>query len=213
MKKGQVWILLSILLVLSIIGLSIKAYTSEPERSNEQVLLEPLSLEEQAEKLRLTVEAAQRAAFQLDDPELEKWIFRKLSEAIYFDVKWKEKEIIKQARVDMQENVDFIQYAAAEYEIVVSDDMYVEYIDKHFNSEAMRESVEFYAGAMNISADDYIYDFERDRVIRLITMELLYPVLYDKYNTLDELNNKERVYYNWETIFEKYAEEIKMFKK
>lgn len=213
MKKGQVWILLSILFALSMVGYIIKAYTSEPERSNEQVLLEPLTMEEQAEKLRLTVEAAKRPAFQLDDPELEKWIFRKLYEAIYLDAKWKDKAIVKQARAEKQENDDFIYYAAAEYGIIVTDDMYEEYIKKHFYTEEILEGLEVYEEVLHISANDYLYEYERDRMTRLIAMQLLYPILYDKYNKLDEMNNKERVYYNWQTIFEKYAEEIKAFKK
>jgi hypothetical protein len=149
---------------------------------------------------------------ELKDPDLEKWVLRKLVEAKTFDMNFTNDEIVKQAKESKNENEAFINYAIEHYGIEVTEEKLDKYIAEKIDiMDSKLINKQKIAEVLGMTTYELNHEFDRDLNTRLMVWEMVKPHVAKKHSiSLSGQDYKEPVNIN-NLLLEKYNEEVQKF--
>lgn len=188
------------------------------ERPNPPQIIVDQTLEEQLAMMKEAIAEAERLQSQMNDPQIYNWLIRTVSDAKTFDPDITDEELIAKAIQEKKELEQFIAFAASEYHISFSETEVDEFIKEHLrlDEQGLAEFQPF-AELMEMTVEEFLFEFERDRNTKLVVWTHLLPLLEQKYaadiNKAREFNKQgEPMPLNVNALLqEKYEIEIKNY--
>lgn len=220
MKK--IWLPIGIIIVLVAAGAVIfignqdrKQDPADPttsEKKPPEIQVIEFTPEKEIEIMKQSVAKANELQQRVDDPELFNWLVFTIGGVKTFELDFSDEEIIQKAKQEKQENERYIAYAKEQYGVSFSDEEIDQLVEEYFQLEGSElEKVQAFAGMLDMTVEEYMYEFERARNTQSLMWMELQPLLKEKY--AEEFRKQTRVDRLNTFLLEKYKEEIERYYK
>lgn len=210
MKKLTV--LIALLITSCFTGIMIFINANEPDHKSDLPPSQGVSLSPEEEILMMeeAVAEAERLQQHVDDPSLYPWLIRTIADAKTFDIDLSDDEIIKKSRQEKIYNEQFIAFAEIQYDISFSIEEVDQFVKETFLPEGSKlENVQAIASMLDMTADEFITEFERDRNTQTMVWMHVQPLLHEKYS--EEMNKLDPPYNVNSFLLEKYEAELEAY--